>query len=161
MAFRLAETFLSSPCKSKNSLTIAKWKEGHWCSRNDECQSGRCSNQQICTSSRPNSRHGNHNAVVLRTSGSPCEKNAECDSGRCFRQRCTLANGKLGIGAGCVHNGDCDSGRCDGSGYRTEEQPVCSPLRDVGSPCDEDSDCASGNCSGRITLPFLERRCQA
>ncbi|CAB9508760.1 expressed unknown protein [Seminavis robusta] len=162
---QLAGSFLSSPCSTrKNSLKIAKWRDGHWCSRNDECQSRHCSSQQqLCTSHLlGNKQQGNNNAIkLLRTSGSPCESDAACESGRCFRERCTLENGKLGIGANCVNNQDCDSGRCDNSGYRsTDDDPkICSPRRDVDSWCHENADCLSGNCSGR--LPFSIKRCHS
>lgn len=74
-------------------IQLSGWEDGHWCSFNDECDSGACVNQ-VC---------------VPWEDGHQCTDDNTCDSGSCKNQICT---GSLQTGDLCRNYYDCESQQC-------------------------------------------------
>lgn len=109
---------------------------GALCSKNAECESGKCSNNVCC------------NAEVCCPSpgvkGFPCNRGERCNS----EYTCELIS--AGNGETCTYDEECASGNCKaGSGGTTSRKYCCSAGNSY--CCVSDSDCATDEeCKGNV-----------
>jgi len=126
-------------------ITLTRFSDGHWCTENDECQSGSCE-ETVCTPAYGETPKNLPGAKCYSFTGA-----ATCASGKCFMGRCTLLNGLSAMGNPCSTHDGCETQRCSNF--------FCLPKAYTGNACDEDVDCESNKCS-RSSSWVLKKQCQ-
>ncbi|CAB9528783.1 expressed unknown protein [Seminavis robusta] len=122
-------------------MTVAQFDDGHWCTEDDECNSGHCNLEaKVCG---PATMDEDGTMEVGLLPGSECTENESCVYGLCVLGRCAMENGKLGSGSACEEHDQCDSEKCFNS--------FCQDKLYNGSWCKEDYECISNSCSGPMS----------
>ena len=117
------------------------WIDGHWCSADEECESG------LCFSKR---------CRELFRAESLCQRDEQCDSGVCNINvwRCTGTSGMMENDMVCREDEDCSSGRCKSEWFSWIGSRCQAQLK-TGLKCSADADCLSGVCGGFL----FRKRC--
>ena len=128
---------------SEFPITLTQFPDGHWCTQDDECNSGSsCGNDGVCSTGG--------DAIVVHSVGAPCTAGSDCTSGMCMLSKCTMDNGLLAVGSPCEEHANCDTDKCT--------EGFCTDKTFNGSWCKNDWDCVSNSCAGPLSW-ILMRRC--